>query len=84
MTVREFAAFARGRARAQLDERKRALWAAWYGAHYARMKRMPDLDKEFRKLERGGRRVTKSPQQLLAMAEQLNKLFGGTDNRKKD
>ena len=83
MTVRELSAFARGHRRRSDADYRRSLWTAWHGGLFGRVKKLPELDKLLTKIG-ASRRVVKSTNQLLAMAEHLNKLFGGADNRKKD
>lgn len=74
-TTRELAAFARGRARAEIDHWRRALWAAWHTASYHRAKRLPDIARELKRVGAGPKRAA-TPERHLAQLEVLAAAFG--------
>jgi hypothetical protein len=82
LTVRELVAYGKGRAEADAQSWRRALWAAWYAANFTRAKRLPRLAPMLRNIGRR-RIVKKSTDQLLRVVEHLNALFGGADHRNK-
>jgi len=83
MTFREISAYAAGVKRRNEMEWRRALYGAWHAAHFARQKKIPDLDRLMRKIGKLPPAPKKTPEQLLRIAEMLNAAFGGADHRKK-
>jgi len=80
LTIREFEAYAAGRARRDLIEWRRALFTAWHGAYFVRQKRLPRLKRMMERL--GGRGPARSPEDLLKIALAINQALGGTDRRR--
>lgn len=62
-------------------EYKLALWTAWHIAAYQRVKRLPNLQRELKRLDpkpREGR----TPEELRTMVSELHSMFGGKEKRK--
>lgn len=57
------------------------MWSAWHTVAFTRAKRLPSLSKMMRRM--GAPRVEQTAEQMLALAERLNALWGGKDLRQK-
>lgn len=81
-TPRELTRFLRGRNEADKREMAFVTIQAWKTANWSKAKKLPDLNKELRRIA-GKRRKPQTPEQALRVAEALNRQFGGKDLRQK-
>ncbi len=81
-TPRELTRFLRGRNEADKRALAFATITAWKTANWSKAKKLPDLNKELRRIA-GKRRTPQTPEQALRVAEALNRQFGGKDLRQK-
>lgn len=81
-TPRELTRFLRGRNEADKREMAFVTIQAWKTANWSKAKKLPDLNKELRRIA-GRKRKPQTPEQALRVAEALNRQFGGKDLRKK-
>ncbi|WP_137387965.1 phage tail assembly chaperone [Rhodoligotrophos defluvii] len=81
LTPHELRLFLAGAADRERARYRRAVWAAWHQAGFARAKRMPSLTTVLDRVDgRKPRRM--SPDDQLRMITMLNNAFGGEDRRK--
>ena len=58
-------------------ESKEKLTLVWLGEYYHRTKKLPDLQKELKRIS-GNKRVPMTTDQMLAVVKRLNQQFGGS------
>ena len=82
LTPYECRIYCEQRADTEVEGYRRALWAAWHVAAFSRQKRMPNLARVMRRLDKRAPEKN-TPEQLLSMVQMINVAFGGKDLRKK-
>lgn len=81
MTPREFAAVLEGQQRRELRRFTADVAAEYYGASFARSKKLPNLERLLRRIS--GKTVhaeQQTPEEMLAVIESWNRLLGGEDH----
>jgi hypothetical protein len=58
-------------------ESKEKLTLVWLGEYYHRTKKLPDLQKELKRIS-GNKREPMTTDQMLAVVKRLNQQFGGS------
>lgn len=81
MTPREFAAVLEGQRRRELRGFTVDVAGHYYGASFARSRKLPDLKRLLRRIVGDEAPVKQqTPEEMLAVIERWNKLLGGEDH----
>jgi hypothetical protein len=77
MTPYELALFIEAHYESQIAETQEKLTMVWLGEYYHRVKRLPKLKDELRKIAIQAKKISMSDDEMLETVKRLNAEFGG-------